>query len=183
MKRILALAAVVMIAASTFAQRVESDYVKDDVRVIKLEEQNLYRRMFSAASIIMECYVGQNNKQVYFLNLALNEDGVEISKDAMLALKFEDGSVMELKSVRDCTYELEAYENHLNKYTYPTYVMTSEQAQKIANGNVIKIRIETTGNYLDYEIKRNKLSKYVASGLSNINACLATGAKNKLSGF
>lgn len=151
------------------SQNVKADKysVEDSTRIIMSHSKNLYSEWASGASFSVE-YGKSGNIEIWSIGLCLNEGKRVIDKGRKLLLKFDDGSIIELKNNTEIgpgDYEYEVSKYGTNYYVYPSYNITEEQIQKIIDGNVIKVRIEDNIGYLDREIKGKK-KKSVKSRMS-----------------
>lgn len=87
----------------------------------------------------------------------LIEDNGKMEKGRLLLIKFEDGSVMELKNRAD----VYPHFRFPHMVIEPMFVVTDEQLDQICTKNVVKVRFEQDNDMIDVNVKRNKMSKFI----------------------
>ncbi len=157
----------------TFGQ-VRIDKVEEDgSRFILTENSNIYKGWTNAGAFNL-CYTLKvNGEEDYDMTLCLNEGKMQFEEGRKLLLKFKDGSMMELKNhekIGPTDYKYQVSSIGTSYFTFPKYILTVEEIQKIIDGEVIKIRIENDVEFFDRDIKKNKFSKGMKKAFESINA-------------
>lgn len=75
-----------------------------------------------------------------------------ISKDALLMLKLEDGTVVELPCNEFELFQSVVTSATITHHVTPTYLMTEDQLRILSGKNITDIRIHTTEGYYDYSL-------------------------------
>ena len=161
MKKILLLLVGIIVSVNAFAQ-IRVDKVEDDgSRIIISNDHNIYTGWTNAASVSVIYVLTPSGEELYQIHLCFNEGKMQFDIGRKLLLKFADDSVMEFSNITEigpADYEYRVTDFGTSYYTYPDYLITEEEIQKIVNGNVIKIRVENNLEYFDRIIKKNKFS-------------------------
>lgn len=146
-----------------FAQQMDKQE-DDGSRIIISSAENLYSKFSTAAGFDLSTVIMPSGEQYWWLDLTLNEGKGQIDVGRVLLIKFDDGSVLELKNDKeigpaDYTYQVTKYGT--NYYLHPRYPITVEQLDKLKTGNVTKVRVEHNIGYFDRDINTKKFNKRI----------------------
>lgn len=103
-------------------------------------------------------------------------------------IKLSDDSVIELKQtlpIEETTDIVGVYNNMAKIRTYTMhgmYAISEDQLTQIANGNVVKIRVERETDTFDTNYKKNKVGEAVAAGYAAVKTA-SSGSTDLRSGF
>jgi len=148
-----------------YSQKITYDKTDEEgSRVILTSEESIYTGWTNSAALNMGVVTyGKNNADsLLVIFLTLNEGILQFEKGRKLLLKCQNGDIIELQNTREIGAG-DYKSNVTSSGTSPQYSVTEEQIQKIIDGNIVKIRIETNTGELDRDIKKNKFSKAVAN--------------------
>lgn len=110
----------------------------------------------SSMDLAAECCINKDGEKTYFVDFPIfyYQHKILIKKGSRLLFKFDNDSIMEIKSSRD----VDELNNDLSfigdKATYSavlSYEMSSSQANIFRNHKVVKMRLETDLDYLDLD--------------------------------
>lgn len=162
MKKFLIFTLGLLFSTNLFSQISVDKVEEDGSRYIMSSYYNLYKGWDYAAGFRLSYVESPDDDSYYRITVSLNEGKMQFDLGRKLLLKFKDNSILELKNVDEigpADYEYDVTSSGTNYYTYPKYLITEEEIEKIINGEVIKIRIENNIEFFDREIKKNKFSK------------------------
>ncbi len=150
--------------------KVEIDQVNPEgSRIIQTSWFNAYTEWSTAGGMCVGAgVVNMDDKKFlqYFINMTLNEGGVNIDKGSKLLMKLGNNDIIELEATDDFQYD---YRNFM---TYPRYWVTEAQLLQMVSNDVVKLRIQTQTGFLDRVIKKNKISNGIKESVPLINAAL-----------
>lgn len=117
--------------------------------------------------------VTENGNTEYFVNLTLTNNTItEISKGRKLLLKLKNGEIIILENTVDicekANKSIEGTQNSKFYYISPSYKVSENDLKKIANGEVVKVRIDKNYGNRDVEINNNAFSSKIKAYYDNI---------------
>lgn len=172
MKKYLLVVFCLLLSVSVFSQ-IRVDKVEEDgSRFIITDNSNIYTAWSSAAAMNLSYTLTASGDENYQITLCLNEGKMQFDEGRKLLIKFKDNSIMELINcdhIGPADYKYSVNKYSTSYFTFPKYNVTVDEIQKIASGEVVKIRIENNIEYFDREIKKNKFSKAVKNAFDAIN--------------
>ena len=148
-----------LVSTNLFSQ-IQVDKVENDgSRIIITKNKNIYTEWTSAAAMSLAYIHTPSGEDIYQIALCLNEGKMQFEKGRKLLVKFKDNTMMELvncERIGPADYHVDMTQLGPDYYTYPKYIVSVEDLQKIINGEVVKIRIENDLEFFDRIIKKNK---------------------------
>lgn len=173
MKKYFFIAMCLVSSTITFAQ-ISADKVEEDgSRFIITQNSNIYTRWTNAAAFNLSYNLKVNGEEYYEMTLCLNEGKMRFEEGRKLLIKFKDDSILELKNnkkIGPADYKYQVSSSGTSYFTFPRYLITEEEIQKIINGEVVKIRVENDIEFFDRDIKKNKFSKGMKTAFEAIQA-------------
>jgi hypothetical protein len=159
MKRFVALIAIIF-SINMNAQRILTDENSlDNTRTIVTTEEEFY----DDETVGMTYYIGKNNKDTLrVINITIEEWG-KMEEGRSFLLKFKDGSILELKNIKNQTAHPVAGHWGMGPVMclQPAFIVTEDQLNKICEGEVVKLRFEQGDDIVDKKLKKNKFSTLI----------------------
>lgn len=137
---------------------------EDGSRWIISSGENLYSTFSTGAGFDLRVNVFPNGDKLWSFCVTTNEGKGTIDSGRVILIKFDDGSVMELKNcnpIGPADYEYQVTKYGTNYYLNPHYPVTEEQLQKLLTGKVTKVRIEHDAGHFDRDINSKKFNKRI----------------------
>lgn len=141
------------------------DKTNNDLRIIVSDTETLYSRWLDAGTFHLSFAKSLTNEdiKIWTLHLTLYEGKMTIDENRLLLIKFEDGSVMELKNVKkigEADYEYRiTFNNTIEYYVEPSYDLSEKMLMDLCNKEVVKIRVENDLSYFDRKIDSRKFKR------------------------
>lgn len=189
MKKLLFLLSVVLLPMYANAQKIVKDIVnKDNSRIISTSYGRLYTKTASGGNVGLALFLPEGGEPSYLINLELGEGDLSVNEGQIMAVKLSNGEIIEVKCVDSDNemvkfLDISHYPFHYVDRTYLSYNCDKATISKIAESEVVKIRIESTDGYIDRNIKGNKMSKFISKSLQLFEELLKKGAKSRYSDF
>lgn len=163
MKRIILLLCLPLILVSVCyaKEKIKIDHMKDGYRIIQTERTPHifpYKRNLTDAAISLD--VVEYGKKDYSICIYLFAD-LNIDKGSKLLLKLDNEEIIELEADLDSETIRNVIFTTVQIITFTNYKVTEEQIHKIIENNVIKVRMETSYDYFDAKVYKNKFSKTI----------------------
>ncbi len=146
-----------------FAQQIDKQE-EDGSRWIISGGENLYSTFSTGAGFDLRINVLPNGDKLWRFCVTTNEGKGTIDSGRVLLIKFEDGSVMELKNcnpIGPADYQYQVTKYGTNYYLNPHYPISEEQLQKLLTEKVTKVRIEHDAGHFDRDINSKKFNKRI----------------------
>lgn len=191
MKKTILLLITIFIAGNSYAQKIISDQIKNNVRYI-LTDEAICRNSFTSKFVpcISLNFIGEvnsNTSNEYILEIITHGPGQrDLQKGITLLLKNVDGEVIKLQTTSESKVT-DKYDTtlHMKVYTRRSlFEVSEEQIQKIAKG-IIKIRMENgeVNEFLESDYKKDKIGVAVSSRYELIKERLNEDEKDIEDGF
>ena len=165
------------------AQKIVKDIVnKDNSRIISTSYGRLYIKTASGGNVGVALFLPKDGEPTYFIHLELAEDDLSVNEGQLMAVKLSNGEIIEVECVDYSKERVEFLNRYVDRF-YLSYSCDKATISKIAESEVIKIRIESTDGYIDRDIKGNKMSKFISKSLQLFEELLKKGAKSRYSDF
>lgn len=160
MKKGLFLILIMLNCLVAFSQEIDIDETAmNGTRTIVTTEEEFY----DDETVGMSFVISPSNDTICYINVTL-EDWGKMEVGRSFFLKFKDGSIMELKNIKNqIAHPVPGHFGFLGPALclQPSYIVTKEQLEKICNNEVIKLRFEQGDDLLDRKIKKNKFSRII----------------------
>ena len=163
MKKILVLIFCLCTLFAVSAQQIDKQE-EDGSRWIISNGENLYSTWSTGAGFDLRLNVFPNGDKFWRFCVTTNEGKGTIEKGRVILIKFEDGSVMELKNCNEigpADYQYQVTKYGTNYYLNPQYPITEEELHKLLTDKVTKVRIEHDAGHFDREINSKKFNKRI----------------------
>ena len=156
MKKICTLFFILLTCLSAFAGKPKIAYDKqetDGTRVVCTEYENMYMTWSNGGRMAVSASIAANSDSVYyFLNLRLHEGDITLEKGRKLLIKFKSDEILEVQN-QNPIGELDHEPG--TDFVYPFYLLSDDAIKKLSSTDeVVKIRIEHDGGYIDRDIKK-----------------------------
>lgn len=163
MKRIILLLCLplILVSASYAKEKIKINHMKDGYRIIQTERTHHvfpYKRNLTDAAISLD--VIEYGKKDYSICVYLFDD-LNIYKGSKLLLKLDNDEIIELESNLDSKTVRNVIFTVVQTITFTSYMVTEEQIHKIIENNVVKVRMETSYDYFDAKVYKNKFSRTI----------------------
>lgn len=163
MKRIILLLCLplVLVSACYAKEKIKIDHMKDGYRIIQTERTHHifpYKRNLTDAAISLD--VVEYGKKDYSICIYLFAD-LNIYKGSKLLLKLDNDEIVELEADLDSETVRNLIFTTVQIITFTSYKVTEEQIHKIIENNVVKVRMETSYDYFDAKVYKDKFSKTI----------------------
>lgn len=150
MRKILVILAMFFAVCPVFSQKISVDKVKDGYRVIQTERTAhvfLVKGTMNDGAVSLD-YIENGMYKQYSIVLYFYQE-YNIEKGAKLLLKLDNGEVIELSCSSDISHTYTGNAFAQIPISFVSYQITPEQLKTIETNNVVKLRAETSTDYLD----------------------------------